>query len=46
MNDTIQPFRIKIPQADLAYLHGRLANARWPGEMPGVDGPAACRSAT
>jgi epoxide hydrolase len=36
MNDTVQPFRIKIPQADLAYLHGRLANARWPGELPGA----------
>src|SRR5579863_2734849 len=31
----IDPFRIAIPQADLDYLHGRLAGARWPGELPG-----------
>ena len=36
MSDGIQPFRIKIPQADVEYLHGRLASARWPGELPGV----------
>ncbi len=36
MSDGIQPFRIEIPQADLDYLHDRLANARWPGELPGV----------
>jgi pimeloyl-ACP methyl ester carboxylesterase len=36
MSDQIQPFRIEIPQADLDYLHDRLANARWPGELPGV----------
>jgi epoxide hydrolase len=35
MNDGIRPFRIEIPQADLGYLHDRLANARWPGELPG-----------
>jgi pimeloyl-ACP methyl ester carboxylesterase len=29
-------FRIEIPQADLDYLHDRLANARWPAELPGV----------
>src|SRR4029450_7663141 len=38
MIDGIRPFRIEIPQADLDYLHGRLANARWPGELPGVGG--------
>ncbi len=32
----IQPFRIEIPQRDVDYLHDRLANARWPGELPGV----------
>ena len=37
MSDVIQPFRIEIPQADLDYLHDRLANARWPGEIPGVE---------
>src|SRR6266542_647499 len=36
MSDAIQPFRIEIPQADLDYLRDRLANARWPGELPGV----------
>ena len=36
MSDAIRPFRIEIPQADLDYLHDRLANARWPGELPGV----------
>src|SRR5260221_5436728 len=36
MTDGIQPFRIEIPQADVDYLHDRLASARWPGELPGV----------
>ena len=36
MSDGIQPFRIEIPQADVDYLHDRLADARWPGELPGV----------
>jgi epoxide hydrolase len=36
MGDGIQPFRIEIPQADVDDLHGRLAGARWPGELPGV----------
>jgi hypothetical protein len=43
MSDGIRPFRIEIPQADLDYLHDRLANARWPGELPGGGGPAANR---
>ena len=33
---TTNPFRIDIPQADLDHLHRRLADARWPGELPGV----------
>src|SRR3954453_9813424 len=37
MSDDMQPFRIEIPQADIEYLHDRLANARWPGELPGVE---------
>jgi pimeloyl-ACP methyl ester carboxylesterase len=37
MSDSIQPFRIEIPQADVDYLHDRLAHARWPGELPGAD---------
>jgi epoxide hydrolase len=35
-NDEIRPFRIDIPQSELDYLHSRLDNARWPGELPGV----------
>jgi epoxide hydrolase len=35
MSDAIHPFRIEIPQTDLDYLHARLANARWPGKLPG-----------
>ncbi|MGI5485748.1 epoxide hydrolase family protein [Microtetraspora malaysiensis] len=36
-NDEIRPFRIEIPEADLDYLRSRLATARWPGELPGVE---------
>jgi pimeloyl-ACP methyl ester carboxylesterase len=36
MSEQIKPFRIEIRQADLDYLHDRLATARWPGELPGV----------
>ncbi|MEV0680130.1 epoxide hydrolase family protein [Actinosynnema sp. NPDC050436] len=32
----IRPFRIDIPQARLDDLHARLANTRWPDELPGV----------
>jgi epoxide hydrolase len=35
MSEDIHPFRIAIPQTELDYLHARLANARWPGELPG-----------
>jgi len=37
MSDAIQPFRIEIPQGDVDDLHNRLAGARWPGELPGVE---------
>ena len=37
MNEDIQPFRIEICQADVDYLGHRLASARWPGELPGVE---------
>src|SRR5689334_20957894 len=30
----IQPFRIEIPQLDLDDLSQRLANTRWPDELP------------
>jgi len=36
MSDDIRSFRIEIPQSDLDSLNGRLASARWPGELPGV----------
>ncbi|KAB2349039.1 epoxide hydrolase family protein [Actinomadura rudentiformis] len=32
----IRPFRIDIPQAQLDDLNARLANTRWPRELPGV----------
>ncbi|WP_216216275.1 epoxide hydrolase family protein [Amycolatopsis aidingensis] len=32
----IQPFRIDIPEAELEDLRARLANTRWPDELPGV----------
>ncbi|MEV6558048.1 epoxide hydrolase family protein [Nocardia sp. NPDC051756] len=34
--ESIRPFRIDIPQAELDDLHARLANTRWPAELPGV----------
>jgi pimeloyl-ACP methyl ester carboxylesterase len=36
MSDSIDPFRIEIPQAELDYLNDRLASARWPGVLPGL----------
>jgi hypothetical protein len=36
MSEPIQPFRIEIPQAEVDYLHDRLASARWPTALPGV----------
>lgn len=32
----IRPFHIDIPQRDLDDLYARLANTRWPSELPGV----------
>ncbi|WP_107660171.1 epoxide hydrolase family protein [Nocardia suismassiliense] len=34
--ESVRPFRIEIPQAQLEDLHARLANTRWPAELPGV----------
>ncbi|WP_330184735.1 hypothetical protein OHB26_14775 [Nocardia sp. NBC_01503] len=31
----IRPFRIDVPQADLADLHERLGNVRWSAQLPG-----------
>src|SRR5581483_32422 len=36
MTDAVQAFRIDVPQADLDYLHDRLAGARWPACLPGT----------
>jgi pimeloyl-ACP methyl ester carboxylesterase len=36
MSEWIHPFQIQIPQADLEFLHDRLAAARWPAELSGV----------
>ncbi|HEX4704851.1 MAG TPA: epoxide hydrolase [Pseudonocardiaceae bacterium] len=35
-NTEIRPFRIDVAQADVDDLHTRLANTRWPDELPGV----------
>jgi epoxide hydrolase len=35
MSDTIYPFRIAIPQADVDDLRDRLRRTRWSGEIPG-----------
>ena len=37
MSDSIEPFGVEVPESDLDYLHDRLANARWPGELRGVE---------
>ena len=34
--DTIEEFRIGIPQADLDDLRERLNRTRWPDQLPGV----------
>lgn len=34
--DSVHPFRIDIPQADLDDLHARLDRTRWPDELPGT----------
>ncbi|MEU9187177.1 epoxide hydrolase [Streptomyces sp. NPDC048484] len=34
--DSVRPFRIDTPQADLDDLHARLDRTRWPDELPGV----------
>ena len=35
--DDIAPFTIRVPDGDLADLHGRLAKARWASEPAGTD---------
>ena len=41
MSDGIHPFRIEIPQADLDYLHGRLAAPAGRASCPARGGHAA-----
>jgi pimeloyl-ACP methyl ester carboxylesterase len=35
-SDAIRPFRLTVPDADLADLHDRLDRTRWPDQLPGV----------
>ena len=35
-NFDIRPFRLAVPDTDLAELHGRLARTRWTDDLPGV----------
>lgn len=37
MTDTIRPYRIEVPEADLADLKRRLAVTRWPERAPVAD---------
>ena len=37
MNDTIRPFRIEIPRADLEDLHDRISRVRWPDPVERTD---------
>ncbi|HLL33847.1 MAG TPA: epoxide hydrolase [Streptomyces sp.] len=34
--DAIRPFRLAVPDAELADLHDRLDRTRWPDQLPGV----------
>jgi pimeloyl-ACP methyl ester carboxylesterase len=36
MSDEIRPFQITIPDSDLDDLHRRLADTRWPDQLPGT----------
>ena len=36
VTDSIRPFRIDVPEANLADLRDRLVGTRWPDELPGV----------
>jgi epoxide hydrolase len=36
MSESLEPFRIEVPQSDLDELHRRLDAARWPDELPGA----------
>jgi pimeloyl-ACP methyl ester carboxylesterase len=35
-DESIHPFRVDVPQADLDDLHERLDRTRWPDQLPGV----------
>ena len=36
MTEDIQPFRVEVPEADVDYMHDRLATAGSPGEPSGT----------
>jgi epoxide hydrolase len=36
VTETIRPFRLEVPQANLDDLHQRLARTRWPDDPPGL----------
>ena len=33
----IEPFSVSVPESDLADVAARLANVRWPDELPGTN---------
>jgi hypothetical protein len=39
----INPFKIAISEKELKDLQNRINNTRWPGEVFGEGGSAACR---
>jgi Epoxide hydrolase N terminus len=43
-DESVRPFHIEIPQADLDDLADRLARTRWPEELPGVGWARGVRS--
>jgi hypothetical protein len=45
-DDGIRSFRIEIPQAEIDYLHDRLATPAGPASCPAWGGPAAYRWGT
>jgi hypothetical protein len=36
VDESIDPFRVEIPESDLDDLYARLDRARWPDELSGV----------
>lgn len=46
MSDTVQPFRVEVPDEVLDDLRQRLARTRWPDQLPGVSWEYGCDIAT